>query len=219
MRILFVVYLLAVLPSLGACRSRHASDGDGTRWTRPKSSPVLAEGAYLRGTYNDSILPLIVRWYVFADGTRVDTREELRTHLRPIETTEQALAYRTLLADVHVEGSQGGLLHKMGSPLTFNPEGRRDRNAEYDAGDAERWGIPAGTVATREGDVFVFRRPHFAFYDDPGPVPPNVVRGWTTKVEHVEERIHRDGRYERIVLKVLEEGDQATAPYQTMPIW
>ncbi len=217
MRFLIVALLLALLPSLGACRSHQAIDDDGLVWTRPKSSPLLEDGAYLRGSYIRNMLPTIVQWYVFADGKRLETIEELRAHLRPIDTEDEALAYRTLLADVYLGGQQAG--HAMGAPLIFRPEGRRDNQAEYDAEDAARWGIRAGTETRRVRDVFLVRRPHYVVRDEPGPVPKNVIRGWTTKVEHVEERIHVDGRYERVVLRVLEDGDGPAGPYAPMPIW
>lgn len=213
-RSLVVVALLGALVGASACRS--AGDPNRKTWYPPQAHEALQVGATVRASYYPMICPSTSDYYVARrDGSFVKTFDQLRPVLRPIDTPERALAYQKLLRKIQIERDETLTALQWTTPLRFD-EGDEPSYAAYVAADAARWGVGKEPAIEARGDVVVITRPSYRMVETIDENGKAWVLGEGV-VELVRESIHRDGRYERDVVRVLEEG-KAAEVYQPAPL-
>ncbi len=202
-----VVVVVVALSLLAGCSGVGQADINEKQWARPLESPVLTKGTTVRFWHYKHISPPMGESHVVdRHGRFVDTMSGLRRVLRPIDTEDKALAYRRLLADVELKRDDALAALERSTPLEFH-DGERAFYGVYIAANAEKWNVGREPVVEDTGEAFVITQPTFRRGED-----------WSSgDVELTRETIHRDGRYEREVLRVLETGKPAMV-HQPAPL-
>lgn len=221
--------LALVLAILSACAStRDSGDLDSgdldlgdldseLTWTPKESNPALQRGVTVHGSYYPSICPFAPTWYVAKrDGSHVRTFDELRAVLRPIDTVERALAYRDLLGDIQLERDELLDAQRRTTALDFHP-GPRPFFGVYVQANADKWKVGTEPVIETVGETIVITQPSYRYIDSTDAEGKPVHLGFGN-VELVQDTFHRDGRYERHVVRTLEEGEAARI-HQPAPLW
>lgn len=201
MRAILATLCLAML--VVGCKSSRCCPAPGNQpemvWTDPEPHRLLQAGVTTRAHLLKDVTPRVGDLYVVKrDGSHVKTFDELRAVLRPIETKEQALAYRRLLASMQLERSERLTALQYSTSVRFH-EGDEAVFGVYVATQADRWQVGREPVIEQEEDAVVITGPVFRRLGD---TSEGVV-------ELVRETIHRDGRYERELVRVLETGEAA----------
>ena len=177
-------------------------------WTPAQPHPLLRGGAMVRNAYYPMICPRVDDAYVvLPGGSFVQTLDELRVVLRPIDTVERALAYRSFLGDIELERDETLRALQHTTPLDYD-EGKEPFYGVYVAADAQRWGVGREPLVEMMADRIVITQPSFHLSE----YPPVEGKAWdleASRVELVRETIYRDGRYVREVVRVLEQGKAA----------
>jgi hypothetical protein len=200
--------LVASVALLSAgCAGSRLGDPNEMAWTDDRTHPALVTGAKVRSRYLRYTCPCIEDVFVVHRGTFVKTFAELRPLVRPIDTPEAALAYRSLLSDVEIERDTTLEALEQTTPLDFYAA-EKPVYGTYVASDAARWGVPDEPAIETTPDAIVITRPCYRLERHVTPGTDD----WTVeepRVELVRETFHRDGRYRREVVRVLERGDAA----------
>lgn len=212
-----LLFVVSASPWMAGCRSSGGQDTVGSpSWTRPEPHPLLKSCAATRESYYPMICPTVYTPHVLrSNGQFVKTFDELRPLLKPIETREQALAYRRLLGDIEIQRDETLKQLQWARPLDFH-DGDKPSYGVYVAADAARWNVGREALVAAWEDRFVITQPAYRMVETIDENGKAWVLGEGV-VELVRETIHRDGRYEREVVRVLEEG-QAAAVYQPAPL-
>ena len=212
-----VLVLCTLLLSLPGCRTYDDGSGPGEgTWTSSERSPLLSDAVRLRAHYYPMISPTIYDWYAFAGGRKITTLDELRKHVVAIDTEEKAIAYRELLARVHLDAEDDIFPIVHGTPLVYRAE-RKGFGPEYSDAEVAHWGVGTRRKVTSRGDAWEIVEVQHRYIPDRSPPEPNIVKVGTEAIELVMETITKDGRYKRTVLRTLEHGAGARN-YAPMPL-
>lgn len=191
---------------LSGCSS--ARDPNAKTWTASTPHAALQPGVTMRGSYDPMMCPCVPDYFVVRrDGSFVKTFDQLQAVLRPIDSEHRALAYRKLLGWIVLERDETLKALQWTAPLEFD-EGEQPFFGVYVAADAERWGVGHKPVIEVTEQQITITQPSFRIIETIGENGQAMILG-DGVVELVREGIHRDGRYEREVLRVLEEGESA----------
>jgi hypothetical protein len=200
-----LLVISATLLSAG-CTGSRLGETNPLVWSDARPDPVLVSGAQVRTRYRQYVSPCLEDVFVVHRGTYVKTFAELQPLVRPIDSPEAALAYRYLLQRVEIERDETLEALAQTTPLDFYA-GERAVYGKYVAGDAARWGVPHEPAVETVKGAIVITRPSFR--------PEGLVED--ARVELVRETFHRDGNYQRAVVRVLERGKEALV-YQPPPL-